>query len=315
MQNANANHLHLGGNMKKIFSFFIIICISFLFTACSLKIDSNIIVASTYPAYDLTKRIVGDRYEVTQFVPNGQEPHDYEPTARKIGALYDAKLYIEIGFSFESYTNSIPDEIKKKTLTLSDEITPIYSHHGHSHDEHHHEDEEELTINPHIWLSIRNAIKMMENIYNKMIQIDLENQSYYYTNYLENKALFESLDQKYINTLSSKKSNYIATTHEAFGYLCNDYGLEEIAIMGISNAESPTASELAKINDELKEKKIRVIFGESGESDSFSDSIASSLKIKKSSLNTIEALNDSTKDYLSLMEDNLQKIKEALCDE
>ena len=304
--------------MKKIISFFIIIGIGLLFTACSLNINTNVIVASTYPAYDLTKRIVGDKYEVTQFVPNGQEPHDYEPTARKIGALYDAKLYIEIGFGFEAYTNSLPDEIKNKALTLSDGIEPLYSFHSHHH-EHDHEDEDNdsETVNPHIWLSIKNAIKMMNSIFNKMVLIDENNKAYYEANYLKNKELFEELDTKYREELQNRKTNYVATTHEAFGYLCKDYGLEEIAIMGITNADSPTASELAKIIDELKNKEIKVIFGEAGESSSFSDAIASSLKIKKGNLNTIEALNDLTQndDYLSLMESNLISLKEALCNE
>lgn len=303
--------------MKKIISFFIIIGIGLLFTACSLNINTNVIVASTYPAYDLTKRIVGDKYEVTQFVPNGQEPHDYEPTARKIGALYDAKLYIEIGFGFETYTNSLPDEIKNKALTLSDGIEPLYSFHSHHH-EHNHEDvNDSETVNPHIWLSIKNAIKMMNSIFNKMALIDENNKAYYEANYLKNKELFEALDTKYRKELQNRKTNYIATTHEAFGYLCKDYGLEEIAIMGITSADSPTASELAKITDELKNKEIKVIFGEAGESSSFSDAIASSLKIKRSSLNTIEALNDLTQneDYLSLMESNLISLKEALCNE
>lgn len=300
--------------MKKIISFFIIIGIGLLFTACSLNINTNVIVASTYPAYDLTKRIVGDKYEVTQFVPNGQEPHDYEPTARKIGALYDAKLYIEIGFGFEAYTNSLPDEIKNKALTLSDGIEPLYSFHSHHHED---EDNDSETVNPHIWLSIRNAIKMMNSIFNKMVLIDENNKAYYEANYLKNKELFEELDAKYRKELQNRKTNYIATTHEAFGYLCKDYGLEEIAIMGITNADSPTASDLAKITDELKNKEIKVIFGEAGESSSFSDAIASSLKIKRSSLNTIEALNDLTQneDYLSLMESNLISLKEALCNE
>lgn len=302
--------------MKKIISFFIIIGIGLLFTACSLNIDTNVIVASTYPAYDLTKRIVGDKYEVTQFAPNGQEPHDYEPTAKKIGALYDAKLYIEIGFGFEAYTNSLPDEIKNKALTLSDGIEPLYSHHSHDH-EHDVEEHDSETVNPHIWLSIKNAIKMMNSIVNKMVEIDENNKAYYEANYLKNKELFEALDIKYREELQDRKTNYIATTHEAFGYLCKDYGLKEIAIMGITNADSPTASELAKITDELKKKNIKVIFGEASESSSFSDAIASSLNIKRSSLNTIEALNDLTQneDYISLMTSNLASLKEVLCNE
>lgn len=87
--------------------------------------------------------------------------------------------------------------------------------------------------------------------------------------------------------------------------------------MGITNADSPTASELAKITDELKKKNIKVIFGEASESSSFSDAIASSLNIKRSSLNAIEALNDLTQneDYISLMTSNLASLKEALCNE
>lgn len=158
---------------------------------------------------------------------------------------------------------------------------------------------------------------MMNSIVNKMVEIDENNKAYYEANYLKNKELFEALDIKYREELQDRKTNYIATTHEAFGYLCKDYGLKEIAIMGITNADSPTASELAKITDELKSKNIKVIFGEASESSSFSDAIASSLNIKRSSLNTIEALNDLTQneDYISLMTSNLASLKEALCNE
>lgn len=298
--------------MKKILTMLTLL-ILILTTSCGSSSNKNIIVCSNFPTTDFTKRIVGSKYEVKTFIPTGQDAHSYEPTASKVAQLYDCILYVEIGLNLEVYSNSLPGEIKEKTLTLSSNIDLLYSHHNHNHSDNN-IDDEELTVNPHIWLSIKNAIIMMETIKNKMIEIDSKNTSYYENNYNKNKILFEALDEKYTSELSNIKTKYLATTHEAFGYLCRDYNLEEISVLGISNSTTPTASELKNIEEKLTTLNIKVIFGEEFSSNTFVSTIASNLGIKEDTLNTLEGLNDDTlkDDYLTLMSSNLLKLKEAL---
>lgn len=298
--------------MKKILTMLTLL-ILILTTSCSSSSNKNTIVCSNFPATDFTKRIVGTKYEVITFIPTGQDPHSYEPTASKVAQLYDCVLYVEIGLNLEVYSNSLPSEIKDKTLTLSSNIDLLYSHHNHNHSTSN-IDDEALTVNPHIWLSIKNAIIMMETIKNKMIEIDSKNTTYYENNYNKNKILFEALDEKYTRELSNISTKYVATTHEAFGYLCRDYDLEEISVLGISNATTPTATELKNIEEKLTTLNIKVIFGEELSSNTFVSTIASNLGIKEDTLNTLEGLNDDTlnDDYLTLMSSNLLKLKEAL---
>ncbi len=298
--------------MKKILTMLALL-ILILTTSCSSSSNKNTIVCSNFPATDFTRRIVGSKYEVKTFIPTGQDAHSYEPTASKVAEIYDCILYVEIGLNLEVYSNSLPNEIKLKTLTLSNDIELLYSHHGHNHSGNE-KDEEELTVNPHIWLSIKNSIIMLETIKNKMIEIDSKNASYYENNYNKNKILFEALDEKYTTELSNISTKYIATTHEAFGYLCRDYDLEEISILGISNASTPTATELKNIEEKLTTLNIKVIFGEELGGNAFVSTIASNLGIKEDTLNTLEGLNDDTlnDDYLTLMSSNLLKLKEAL---
>lgn len=292
--------------MKKISMLFIMIIISIGLFSCSTSRTNDVIVASSFPIYDLTKRVVGDKYEVETFTPAGVEPHEFEPTPSKVAKLHDAILYVENGLGFEKY--ELDEEIKNKTLTLSDGIDVIYSNHSH-------DDKIVKEVDPHIWLSLSNAIKMMENVYNRISLIDPSNEAYYKQNYLNNKVLFEALDSKYEETLKNAKSTYLTTTHEAFGYLCHEYGLTQISIMGISTEDKPTPQQLALIQEEIKDKGITTIFSEELQSEDFAKSVSETLNIKCGVLNTIEGLTDKTSsdDYLTLMAYNYLQIMEALC--
>ena len=292
--------------MKKISMLLIMLIISMSLFSCSSKSTKDVIVASSFPIYDLTKRVVGDKYEVETFTPAGVEPHEFEPTPSNVAKLHDSILYVENGLGFEKY--ELDEEIRNKTLTLSEGIEVIYSNHLHG-------GENTKEIDPHIWLSLPNAIKMMENVYNKVKIIDPQNESYYRQNYLNNKILFEALDSKFASELQNAKSTYLATTHEAFGYLCHEYGLTQISIMGISTEDKPTPQQLISIQEEINDKGITTIFSEELQSEDFAKSVSEALNIKCDVLNTIEGLTDSTSaaDYLTLMAFNYQRIVEALC--
>lgn len=284
--------------MKKLIFTLLCIFITIGMSACG-KSSSSDIVASCYPIYDLTNRIVGDKMSVSCFVPNGVEPHEFDPTPSKVRALADSKLYIENGLGLEKY--SLPKEVTSHKLTASDGIEVIYG-------------SDNKTADPHVWLNPLNAIKMMENIKNKVSLLDPDNEVFYQSNYDSQKTLFENLNQKYIDSLVDLKSNYLVTTHEAFGYLCKQYNLNQLSIMGISTEDKPTSQALANIQDKIKGLNVTTIFSEELASDTFATTMSETLNIKCNVLNTIEGLTDETinENYISLMESNLTQILEAL---
>ncbi len=286
--------------MKKacyILSVLLGLCLS----GCNIVDYSRTIYTSFYPLYDFTKRIVGDKFEVKNLTPAGQEPHDYEPTPKEVGGLVDSPIFLYHGLGVDSWVDSLPDSIEKKSYEVSDNIETI-SLNG--------------IIDPHTWLSIPNAITEMNNIYKVIVDYDPMNASYYENNFNKAKKEFEELDKQYRETVKELSSKYLAVSHAAFGYLCKEYGLNQIYLSGLEPDALPSAKDKERIMETIKEYNVSTIFYEELASDELAKNIASELGIKVDTLNPIEGLTEEElnngEDYLSVMKDNLTKIKEAL---
>lgn len=282
--------------MKKYLALF---SLSLLLPSCKTIDYRNTIFVSVYPIYDFTKRIARDRYDIHLLTPCGQEPHDYEPTAREIGGLSDAPLLLLNGLGIDSWSESLPDSLAKKSRTVTDSI-------------------ETKTINgvtdPHVWLSVTNAIKEMENIKDILSELSPENQEYFQNNYETEKKAFLELDRQYRDELRDLKTHYLVVSHAAFGYL-EEYGLRQIYLSGLEPDSTPTAKQTEAIIESMKEYQITTVFYEETVSPDIAKAIAKETGAKTKTLNPLESLSEedmkNKKDYLSIMKENLEKIKEA----
>ena len=282
--------------MKKII-FSILIFFFLIFGASCSNKESYDIMTSCYPVYEFTTRIVGDKYTVKNLVKPGIEPHEYEPSTKDVRNLIDCKLFIVNGLGLEHYTNDLTKDIKQKMFMSTSNIELLY---------------EDNTVDPHIWLDPKNAITMMSNIKDKIIELDPENKDYYINNFNTNKELFLALDNKYNEELTNLSSSYLITSHKAFGYLCKAYGLTQVAINGLSTEDEPTAEAIASLIDRIKDMGATTIFYEELVSDSIAKSIASETGLKCDVLNPIEGISNKEDNYITIMEKNLEAIKRAL---
>jgi zinc transport system substrate-binding protein len=186
---------------------------------------------------------------------------------------------------------------------------------------HEHEEEQEHKhgeYDPHVWLSPKNAIKQVENIRDKLIEIDPENEEYYTNNakyYIEK---LEELDNKITNEINSEKckKSEVVITHATLAYFCRDYGLEQIALTGINPQAEISVKELTEIMEHIEGKNVTVIFTEEQINPQTAQVIAQELGIQTMTLNTIHGISDEDKkagkNYITLMEDNISKLKIAL---
>ena len=108
----------------------------------------------------------------------------------------------------------------------------------------------------------------------------------------------------------------IVVSHEAFGYLCHAYGLEQLAIKGISSDSEPTPGRMAEMIDFVREHEVKVIFFEELASPKVAEAIARETGARTMLLNPLEGLSEENlragKDYFSVMEENLEALKQAL---
>ena len=278
------------------------------------------VMASFYPMYDFAAKIGGDKAEVITLVPSGTEPHDWEPAAADIRNLEEADLFIYSGAGMEHWVDDVLASLDNKDLISVEASKGVALRDGHSHsheeEEGAGEPEEEGQYDPHVWLSPLNAEKEMENIKNAYIKADPDNRDYYEANYELYASRFADLNQIFKDTLSSLPNKDIVVSHEAFGYLCDAYGLNQVGIEGLSPDSEPSPARMAEIIDFVRANHVRVIFFEELVSPKVAETIAKETGSSVQVLNPLEGLSDeeleSGADYFSVMEENLKQLEAAL---
>lgn len=320
-----ANHLHLRRkimfkNFKKLF--FIIALVLVSMTSCG-KADKNIedkpaetqntegkktIYASFYPVAEFVKMIAGDKFEVKTIISTSEEPHSFELTSQTMKDLSMADLIAYNGAGMESFIDDLKDNVKDddKFLDLSAGLSLLDSSK---------EGSDMASINPHTWLSIKNAKVMVDNVYRKLSSMDPDNEGYYKENLEKILAKFDDLDKKFEDELAkvNDKEKYFVVSHAAFNYLADDYGLKQVAVTGISPEEEPSAKDLKTIADFVKDKNIKTIFFEGKATPKVAKTLAKNTGTKTSTLYTMENLDEQMieKGYLGLMEENLKALVES----
>lgn len=310
--------------MKKFFKLiFVLILGVVVTTGCFRKREvskKRVIYATFFPVYDLVKSIAGDKFDVRMIIKDNQEPHDFELKANDMTKIVKADLIVYNGASMESFIDDLKSISKddNKYLDLSQGLTLLKGK-DESDDDHDDDYEEEHKhhhdVNPHTWLSVKNAIIEADTIYNKLVSIDSKNASYYKKNFDKLTNELKELDKEFESKLSSVKSSekYFVVSHAAFNYLAKDYNLKQVAVTGISPEDEPTAKQLKEIADFTKKHNIKTIFFEGKATPKVAETLAKNTGARTSTLYTMESLTkeESKKGYVGLMKYNLEKLVES----
>lgn len=275
------------------------------------------VMASFYPMYDFAKKVGGDKVTVTDMVPAGTEPHDWEPAATDIKNLENADVFIYNGANMEHWTDKVLNSLDNKNLKVVEASKGIHLLKGG-------EEEagakipgnKEGGIDPHVWLSPLNAKTEMKNIKDALVAVDSKNKTYYTENYDKYAKKFDELDAEYKKELSDTKSKDMIVAHEAFGYLCSAYGLKQIGIEGLSPDSEPDPARMNDIIKFAKDHNVKTIFFEDLVSPKVAKTIAKEVGAKVQVLNPLEGLSDKEQqageDYFTVMKANLKKLTDAL---
>jgi zinc transport system substrate-binding protein len=278
------------------------------------------VVAAMYPLEFVATEIGGDLISVENFTPPGVEPHDLELSPSQVVALDDAYLLLFIsGFQpalEEAAQQSAPanslDLLKIDGLNL---LTANEDSHNHGAENEHADEEahsdEEMVSDPHVWLDPERLVVVAKAIASKLSEVDPDNSEIYETNVNVFIAELETLDQKFLTGLASCERDLIVTSHAAFGYLADAYGLAQEAISGLSPESEPTPKRLNEIGKEAKADGTTTIFFETLASPKVAQTLADDLNIEAAVLDPIEGISEG-QTYFSVMESNLEALRKAL---
>lgn len=327
--------------MKKVFVLFlcmILVAVTGFMSACGDKNDKQApkseklsIVTTIFPEYDWVCEILGDEADnadITMLLDKGIDLHSYQPTSADIVKISNCDLFIYVGGESDEWVedvleNADNDDIKVIKLldVLGDSVKNEESVEGMQTGEHEHDDGDEEEKDEHVWLSLKNAIKSVSAISVALQQIDYENRDAYAKNasvYIE--KLLE-LDKKYKETVdSSARNTLLFGDRFPFRYLVDDYGLKYYAAFVGCSAETEasfeTISFLAKKADALKLSSIITI---EGANHKIAETIISNTAKKDQKVLIMDSMQSTSAEdikngasYLSIMEKNLQVLKEAL---
>lgn len=279
--------------------------VSLLLFACSARTVPQIggkinIVASFYPLYEIAKTVGGDLVRVTNLVPAGAEPHDYEPTPQDIIALNEAQLVLYNGAGLEPWAGKIIPELEKSGIQIL-KLT---------------ESESAGATDPHIWLDPQKYAAEVTAVAQKIVSLDPSHASTYEENASRFVKEINDLGALYKNVLQNCTYRSFVTNHAAFGYFSKKYNLTVIPIAGISPDAEPSPKGLAKLTEIIKKVGIKYILVETLVSPKIAEVLASETGAKTLVFNPLEGLTDDEiaqgKNYISVMKENLNNLRTAL---
>jgi len=204
---------------------------------------------------DMTHQVGGDHIQITNMVGPDADAHTYEPTPDDAKALLNAKLIIKNGLGFEPWL----DRLVTSTETQAPVISASHGIIPRSLDE-----DGETIPDPHAWHNLANAELYISNITKALIAADPTNKADYERNsqaYLKQiyALLAEAKDKLGSLPPGNRK---IVTSHDAFGYLGQAYGIDFMAPQGLSTEREPSAAEVAALITQIRQAKVKAVFME-----------------------------------------------------
>jgi zinc transport system substrate-binding protein len=267
------------------------------------------VVASFYPLAKAASRVGGDLVSVQNLTPPGVEPHDLELAPDDIEAIATADVIVYLGGGFQPAVEDALAEAED-AVTI-DALTAVGTSPAPAS-----EADEGLTVDPHVWLDPARYEEIVRAVADSLAKADPQNEATYAANAEEYVAQIAALDDEFQTGLSDCQRTTIVTSHEAFGYLADAYGLTQVGILGLSPEAEPDPRRLAELRDLVEREGVTTIFSEELVSPKVAETLANEAGVEVAVLNPIESLTDDQvqagEDYLSLMRENLDTLKKAL---
>ncbi|MGI5468657.1 metal ABC transporter substrate-binding protein [Streptomyces sp. CA-132043] len=276
------------------------------------------VTASFYPMQYLAEEIGGAHVSVTSLTAPGTEPHDLELSPKQTAQLgeSDAVVYLK------GVQPAIDEAVKQSGVEHTADaasFTTLERHgaevgaHDHGHEEHGHGDESGL--DPHIWLDPVKYAEAAKGVGKTLAAADPKHKADYEKNTDALVKRLDKLNQEYKDGLKNRKSDTFITTHAAFGYLAERYGLTEEAISGLDpEATDVSGSRVKELQGLAKEHDVHTVFFETLTSPDMAKTLAKDVHAKTDVLDPIEGITKKSRgdDYLAVMESNLKALQKAL---
>jgi len=269
--------------------------------------EKKVIVSSASMFSDMISNLITDDFEIKTIVPIGGDPHKYRARPSDARMVQTADLILVNGLTFEGWIKELiaNSGTKASVITITEGIEPISSL------------EYENSSDPHAWMNVAHGKVYIRNMYNALIELMPEKKGQITANYERYKKELTELDQniqKEINKIPESQ-RVLITSHDAFQYFGQRYGLKLEAIMGISTEAEAQTSDIMRVSKAIKENNVPAIFIESTINPKMLKQIASDNKVAIGGELFADSLGDENSEgatYKDMMWHNTTTIANAL---
>ena len=305
--------------MKRILSAILVFSLMFL-VGCSSKEDKVetpkkdklSIVCTVFPSYDFARQIIGELGEVELLLPASAESHSFNPTLSDIALVEGCDVFIYVGGEIDPWASEIVENSSNKERINLSLLEALEVEKKHNHDEH--EDE----VDEHVWTSISISITICKKISEALCEKDKENE-----------AKISLTTSEYIEKLKELKSSFETVVKNAandtlifadrfpFYWFTKEFSLNYVAALsGCSSDTEPTLTALKNVIDAVKNSGTNMVLYIEGSSGSIADKVVDETGAKKRVFHSCHNVSIDEKEngetYISLMQKNLEVLKEAL---
>jgi zinc transport system substrate-binding protein len=267
------------------------------------------VMASFYPLQFITQRIGGDDVRVSSLTRPGAEPHDLELTPRDVAHLQDTDLVVYLSGFQPAVDDGIEaagppatfDAAPSADLDLT--FTPI--------EEGAEKQNEAGSTDPHFWLDPVRLSSVATALEATMARLRPDDAAAFASNLATLKAELATLDADYREGLSDCANPDLVTSHNAFGYLAQRYGLRQVPITGLTPEAEPQPRELAEVIDFVEANDVRTIYYETLVSPAVAETVARETGAAAAVLDPIEGLTAQSAgtNYFEVMRANLATLR------
>ena len=270
------------------------------------------VIAVTYSVIgDIVSQLVGDNATVNVVIPDGQDPHDFQPSAKDIETINNAALVVSNGLEFEEGLEEVLENIAKSSgnIFMVGEHITVRKIEDDDHGDDHHDDDKHVDGDPHLWLSPATMLEMLPALTTALsdaVGADLSAEATALTTKLQD------LDGQVESIINSLGECNLVSGHDEMGYFADRYGCNVIGaiIPSFTTTSEATAGELAELKLLVEQYKVRAIFTGLGTSPDTASQLAKELGIKAVTLSTHYL--DGVTNYQEFILNLTNQIAEAL---
>ena len=305
------------------------------------KKDSVKIVATVFPIYDLAREIIGDNAgdsgdsavntELTLLLDNGVDLHSYQPTVDDILTISNCDIFLYVGGESDAWVSDALSQAMNEDMqvvsmmdVLKDSVREeelVEGMEAGDEDDDGGDDAEDPEYDEHVWLSLRNAGTIVDALEEALCEADPDGADRYQANAEAFQEKLSELDGEYQAAVEAgKRDTLLFADRFPFRYLADDYGLNYYAAFSGCSAETEASFEtIIFLAGKVDELELPVILTIDGSDQSIAETVRNSTKTKDQEIQVLDSMQSITKDdmesgttYLSVMEENLGVLKEAL---